>query len=437
MTSASAERLELPDLRGIEALSDDEVLGLQKQIAAVRRAADRDMAVVANEIGRRSARELGYAGLAQRSGDRTPERMIARVSGLSVPEARAMLSAGEVLDGTGAWLTPVAEGLASGDLTVGAAAGIRAGLGEPSADVDADELARAAERVARDAVGSTPEQATKLARVARDELDEAGIEDRAERMRQRRSLRITRLPDGMTRMTAVLDPENAALVTDAIDRVTSPRRGGVRFVDPAERERVERIMGDARTTEQLALDALVEMIRLAGFVDDGAVFGERGPEVRVHVDVADLERGAGRVWIEGQDAILPVTVARRQLCTVGVLPVVLDERGEPLRLGRSQRTHTRAQRIAIAARDGGCLIPGCDRPPSWCEVHHPDEWGRGGRTDADNGVLLCRHHHMWAHNTGARIRRTAVPRPGVVFELVTPDGAVTPLVSKCPLRKAG
>ncbi|MEZ5190217.1 MAG: DUF222 domain-containing protein [Schumannella sp.] len=364
MTSASAERLELPDLRGIEALSDDEVLGLQKQIAAVRRAADRDMAVVANEIGRRSARELGYAGLAQRSGDRTPERMIARVSGLSVPEARAMLSAGEVLDGTGAWLTPVAEGLASGDLTVGAAAGIRAGLGEPSADVDADELARAAERVARDAVGSTPEQATKLARVARDELDEAGIEDRAERMRQRRSLRITRLPDGMTRMTAVLDPENAALVTDAIDRVTSPRRGGVRFVDPAERERVERIMGDARTTEQLALDALVEMIRLAGFVDDGAVFGERGPEVRVHVDVADLERGAGRVWIEGQDAILPVTVARRQLCMVGVLPVVLDERGEPSGSGdRSGRipglNASRSPRATAGASYPGAI----DRPP--------------------------------------------------------------------------
>src|SRR5690606_26314251 len=104
------------------------------------------------------------AGLAQRSGDRTPERMIARVSGLSVPEARAMLSAGEVLNGASAWLTPVADGLAAGELSVSAAAGIRAGLGEPSVDVGADDLARAAERVAREAKDATPERATKLAR---------------------------------------------------------------------------------------------------------------------------------------------------------------------------------------------------------------------------------------------------------------------------------
>jgi hypothetical protein len=432
-----AERLELPDVRGIEALSDDAVLALQKQIAEMRRATDRAAAVVANEIGRRSARELGYAGLAQRSGARTPERLIASVSGLSVPEARAMLSAGEVLDEPSAWLAPVAEALGSGDLSVGATAAIRAGLGEPNADIDPAELTRAAERVAREAAGATPEQAAKIARAARDALDEAGIADRAARMRAQRSLRTHRLPDGMTRLTALLDPENAALVTDAFDRVTSPRRGGVRFVSPVEAERAERIVGDSRTTEQLALDDFVEMIRLAGKVDDGTVFGERGPEVRVHVSVADLESGAGRVWIEGQDAVVPVAAARRLLCTVGAIPVILDDRGAPMRLGRSQRTHSTAQRIAIAARDGGCVIPGCDRPPSWCEVHHPDEWCAGGHTDLDNGVMLCRHHHRWLHDTGGRIRLAADPPPRVTFELVSPEGVVTPLPSKNPLRRTG
>ncbi len=260
---------------------------------------------------------------------------------------------------------------------------------------------------------------------------------RAAHLRRQRSLRIAKLPDGMTRLTAMLDPENAAIVRDAFDRVTSPRRGGVRFVDPGERARSEQIVGDARSTEQIGLDAFVQMILLAGKVDDGAVFGERGPELRVHVSARDLERGAGRAWIEGHETSVGLDVARRVLCTAGSLPVILDDRGEPMRLGRSQRTHSKAQRIAMAVRDGGCVIPGCDRPPSWCEAHHVEEWGRGGCTDLDNGVLLCRHHHRWLDETGARIQRVADPDPPptVTFELVTTDGVITHLPSKSPLRR--
>jgi hypothetical protein len=335
-------------------------------------------------------------------------------------------------------LAPVASALVSGDLSVGATAAIRTGLGEPNADVGADELARAAERVAREAAGVTPERAVRIAREARDALDEAGIVDRAARLRERRSLRVHRLPDGMTRLTALLDPENAALVTDAFDRVTSPRRGGVRFVSETEQARAARIIGDPRSTQQLALDAFVQMIRLAGQVDDGAVFGERGPEVRIHVTATDLNRGAGRVWIEGQDTLSDIKVAQRLICTVGSIPIILDDRGQPLKLGRTQRTHSKAQRIAIAARDGGCVIPGCDRPPSWSEVHHPDEWANGGPTDIDNGVMLCAHHHHWLHNTNACIRLAIDPPPGVTFELVQPDGQVTPLPTKNPIqRRAG
>ncbi|MFC0682339.1 HNH endonuclease signature motif containing protein, partial [Lysobacter korlensis] len=54
----------------------------------------------------------------------------------------------------------------------------------------------------------------------------------------------------------------------------------------------------------------------------------------------------------------------------------------------------------------GCRFPGCDRPPSWCEAHHLDEWARdGGRTDVADGILLCRHHHMLIHNNAWRIKR--------------------------------
>jgi hypothetical protein len=76
-------------------------------------------------------------------------------------------------------------------------------------------------------------------------------------------------------------------------------------------------------------------------------------------------------------------------------------------VGREQRLFTARQRIALAARDGGCRWPGCDRPPSWTEAHHIRHWKRDhGPTDIVNGILLCRHHHLLLHDNGWEITRT-------------------------------
>jgi hypothetical protein len=61
--------------------------------------------------------------------------------------------------------------------------------------------------------------------------------------------------------------------------------------------------------------------------------------------------------------------------------------------GRAVRLFTEAQRRAIAVRDGGCVWPGCNAPPGWCEVAHIVAWILGGLTDIKNGVLLCPFHH--------------------------------------------
>src|SRR3712207_7604787 len=62
--------------------------------------------------------------------------------------------------------------------------------------------------------------------------------------------------------------------------------------------------------------------------------------------------------------------------------------------------------LPICVRDGGCLWPGCDRPPAWCEAHHINQWKRDhGRTDIADGVLLCKHHHLLLHNNGWDIVR--------------------------------
>jgi hypothetical protein len=61
-------------------------------------------------------------------------------------------------------------------------------------------------------------------------------------------------------------------------------------------------------------------------------------------------------------------------------------------------------RIAVGARDGGCVFPGCTAPPSWCEVHHIIPFSENGPTDIDNAAMLCAFHHHVIHNSDWLIR---------------------------------
>ena len=65
----------------------------------------------------------------------------------------------------------------------------------------------------------------------------------------------------------------------------------------------------------------------------------------------------------------------------------------PLAVGRTARTATPAQRRALAARDKGCIIPGCGIPAEACQTHHVLDWAAGGNTDLPNLALLCWAHH--------------------------------------------
>jgi Domain of unknown function (DUF222) len=98
--------------------------------------------------------------------------------------------------------------------------------------------------------------------------------------------------------------------------------------------------------------------------------------------------------------------------------LTVDDKGQPLHLGRAVRHATPAQRRALAARDGGCVFPGCDRPASWSDAHHVPAWDEGGHTDIEHLALLCRHHHGVTHRTGWAM----VTQPDQTFSWTTPSG---------------
>ncbi|WP_187270536.1 HNH endonuclease signature motif containing protein [Lacisediminihabitans profunda] len=434
--------LEVPALEGISRADDLELIEVMRKWAQARRAVDAGLAILAGVVAARSSLELGYDGLAQRAGARTADALVSQLTGTSGQEARAITSVGTMMSDPAAWLGEVATRVAAGDLSIGAAAAIQSGLGAPSPTVAADDLADAAHELLASANFLPPEKVARQARELRDELDEAGVVDRESELREKRFLRLTRQADGMTRIVGLLDPESAALVTDAVDAVTSPRRGGPRFVDATAAARAEDIALDDRTTGQLALDALVEMVRIAVAADDGRVFGTRKPAVRVHVTATDLARGTGVAHLEGQTSAVSVATVERLACGDGFLAIEFSDgganSGAALRLGRSRRTFSDAQRAVLAAIWGGCAVGGCDRPPSWCEAHHIDEWLEDlGPTDVSNGILLCRHDHLLVHNNGWKIRRR-----GNDYFLEPPRGdplhaAAIPLIPKNPVYHRG
>jgi hypothetical protein len=102
-----------------------------------------------------------------------------------------------------------------------------------------------------------------------------------------------------------------------------------------------------------------------------------------------------------------IDTVERALCESGTVPVAFDSEGQCVDLGREQRLYTARQRIGLAARDGGCRWPDCDRPASWCEAHHINQWARDqGNTDIADGILLCRYHHLLLHDNHWDITRT-------------------------------
>lgn len=75
---------------------------------------------------------------------------------------------------------------------------------------------------------------------------------------------------------------------------------------------------------------------------------------------------------------------RRLACEADIVPVVLGGPSEVLDQGRRVRLVTPGQRLRLAARDGGCTIPGCTVPATWCDAHHVVPWALGGRSDLSN-----------------------------------------------------
>ncbi len=87
----------------------------------------------------------------------------------------------------------------------------------------------------------------------------------------------------------------------------------------------------------------------------------------------------------------------RLACDANVVLALDDEAGHTLYEGRARRFPSETQRRELWRRDRHCRFPGCAN--AWfTHAHHVVPWSIGGRTDADNLVTLCMHHHHEVHS---------------------------------------
>jgi hypothetical protein len=204
-------------------------------------------------------------------------------------------------------------------------------------------------------------------------------------------------------ITVELPAEQGALVMKAVDKALEQG-------EPAEGVEFEESTWAAQQA-----DALVEMSKsyLSGGADAKSSSADHY-QVMVHVDETALAKGEGR-------SDLPLESVKRLSCDGSIVSIVEDESGEPLKVGRKQRTVPSALKRALWSRDKGCAFPGCTHT-HFVDAHHVEHWAEGGETSLENLMLLCTSHHRLVHEGGYAIRKDHCGR----WYFRRPDGRAIP-----------
>jgi hypothetical protein len=243
------------------------------------------------------------------------------------------------------------------------------------------------------------------------------------------------------------DDESANLIEGTIRAGLSPRLGGPRFTDKTKAAKAKKLTEDPRSYEQLVFDLLVAVVKAGTLADPTILLGGQQHGLRVVITQDELDKTnetgdhTGTGFVEETGDSVPPEVIGRLVCDTGITEVTVNGNGDPLNVGRQHRLFTPKQRIALAIRDGGCMDPDCPYPPSLCEAHHTHEWdAHHGLTNINDGILLCKFHHLRIHNLGYQIIR----RDGHYYLLppasIDPEQTPVLLESKAPWlqrRKAG
>jgi hypothetical protein len=313
-----------------------------------------------------------------------PEQAIAETSKGSIGQASTVMERAATLEST----PSIAAALDRGAVTAGHVDAItRAGK-----TLDASQREELLGRV--DALVDVAEHASQaeFARRVRDEarrLQAADGLDTLERQRRATSLRTFVDPEGMWNLNGKFDPLTGvqldARIRESLEAMFATSTPDTCPTDPSAKQ------------DHLRALALADLILTGG---TGTKPGRPEYLVVVDADTADLTgpRTEFSIPVEVPWRVLAELAGDADVHTVVVRNGVVLHAAGNLDLGRTTRLANRAQQRALRGLYATCAIPGCAVHYDRCKLHHVIWWRHGGRTDLDNLLPVCVHHHHKIHD---------------------------------------
>lgn len=364
------------------------------QRAAVERLRRLKARVTAHEMAAVRALDAGL-------GDRARTRdLLARTFGRDQHEANRMVRVAKSLSAA-----PLTESaLASGELAETQAAVIAGAMAGLPETVTTEQREACETTLIADAkrfpIKDLRQRVLRVSDIFTEPAEAVRDEDAALRLRERRAWSRTEMwivddHDGTWRFGGRLPALQAEMLKSSLDAIAAPRRRHLTAEQVREQDELTYTQRMGR-----AFASLVEHLP----TDELPTTGGTPALVAVHIDLEDLERRVGAATLDTGTRVSAGEL-RRIACHQGILPMVFAGASLPIDMGRSKRLVTPAQRIAIANRDLGCIAPGCQAPPGWCEGHHwRERWADGATTDMGDGALMCSRHHHEAHDDDWQLR---------------------------------
>ena len=419
----------------VDALAEGELAAWGEALGRVRREVEVALARVAHRQATLSRAKQPAHGMARRRGEATPEHLVAGQTGASEFDARRLMEVGRSLadaeeqddeappgrsdaqpqpsetpgdQPASPRFAHVSAAVEGAEIGVEAAAMITRMLRAVHDHVEPHVLEQEERTLVAKARVLRVGQLARVVRRTESRLRSSALEQEESQRRASRFLHVTEDRSGMIVVNGRLDPETAAPVKAALDAVVAQ---GLQ----ARRDK-NTLTTDDRSVPQMRADGLAMLARHA-LKCDNELLPLPGGAVVVRIAQADVqvaldargrgERvGEGTAEIDGISQTITAGAARRIAAESGVLPVVLGGDSAVLDFGTGRRPFSRAQKLALIERDGGCAM--CGAPPSWCQAHHIREWvAHGGATDLANGVMLCTRCHHDVHAQGWRVDATS------------------------------
>ena len=359
---------------------------------------------------------LAVAGeVARRNGWESAAWLMREYNRVPAGQARAEASLAYTLADEG--LTETVEALSEGEITLSHARVVaRAALKEHTKpEGELLELARAypSDVVGRHTLAHESGETHAAEAAERQAKEDAkyGTGPAADELRAQRAARRARMmlgDDGMWHLSASLDYVTGRQVHQIYEAAMRALRNRA---------------GSAESTyAQRGADVVAEL------------FGGHSDAARQQatlVVLADYDQVSGYLVNPRLDDGTPVPAeVAAQLAVQGrVMPVLFDANWHNIAIGTS-RNPNEAQRLLLAARDGGCI--GCRVHTEESEAHHIRFWEDGGPTLIPNLALLCHTCHDLVHERDYQVHTPAGGhpklRPPDHLRLTNPRPATNPVL---------